>query len=257
SVSGTVAIEKANFVTRRLAARDALAATAMRATAFAVLLRALALDAVRTGDRTSPRRRPTVPIPVPPEPTGPAPALPVWSAWAAAAPEGNAAFAVVKSRASGRLDRVSVGLPVAAAADRAQAALVQLASWRGLPGWRDIEAGGAPGAVTWTVDSGLPFVDFDAVWSILEAPGRPGAQGFRAQARGGDWVGPTIGVDLLPRTGSRSVMVYTTTPLINRTGYLPRRLIEAEPLLEQGLALGLAFVNARSLTRGLASLAGR
>jgi hypothetical protein len=257
ALSGTVAMEKANFVTRRLAARDPLAATAMRATALYVLLRALALDAVRTGSLPSPRRRPTVPIPVPTTPAGPLPPASIWSNWATdpGGPRGHTAYGVVSSRATGRLDRVSVALPLplsqVRAAEGAQAALIKPEAWRTLPGWRDIEVTGTPQAPIWEVDSGMPFVDFDAAWSIL-AP-----QPFRAQARGGDWQGPTIAVDLIPHAGSQSVIVYTTAPLINRTGYLPRRLIEAEPLLEQGLALGLAFVNARSLVRGLTSLVNR
>jgi hypothetical protein len=40
-------------------------------------------------------------------------------------------------------------------------------------------------------------------------------------------------------------------PRLERTGYLPRKLIEAEPLLEHGLALGLAYVNALSLVQAV------
>jgi hypothetical protein len=40
-------------------------------------------------------------------------------------------------------------------------------------------------------------------------------------------------------------------PRIDRTGYVPRKFIATEPLLEHGLALGLAYVDAISLLRAL------
>ena len=41
--------------------------------------------------------------------------------------------------------------------------------------------------------------------------------------------------------------VFSLHPRVETTGYLPRKLIEAEPLLEHGLALGLAYVDALAL----------
>ena len=45
--------------------------------------------------------------------------------------------------------------------------------------------------------------------------------------------------------------VFSLHPRIETTGYLPRKLIEAEPLLEHGLAVGLAYVDAMALLRAL------
>jgi hypothetical protein len=60
-----------------------------------------------------------------------------------------------------------------------------------------------------------------------------------------------MGWDVLPATPT--VAVYSLHPRIETTGYLPRKLIEAEPLLEHGLALGLAYVNAQTLLTALQS----
>jgi hypothetical protein len=46
------------------------------------------------------------------------------------------------------------------------------------------------------------------------------------------------------------VAVLTLAPRLELTGSIPRRFIAAEPLLEQGLTLALAFVDAVSATRG-------
>ena len=96
----------------------------------------------------------------------------------------------------------------------------------------------------------MPFVDFDAEWRVTTKPR------FRAAGQGGDWRGAVMGWDLLsavPGATSGPVAVFSTHPRIDNTGYLPRRLIEAEPLLEHGLALGLAYVNAISLLHAIES----
>ena len=52
-------------------------------------------------------------------------------------------------------------------------------------------------------------------------------------------------------TATTSVAVMSLHPRLDSTGYVPRKLIEAEPLLEHGLALGLAYVDAVSLAAAL------
>ena len=102
------------------------------------------------------------------------------------------------------------------------------------------------------MDSSLPFVDFDADWSVF--PGGP----LRASADGGDWRGAVLGWDVVAGspggpapTAATAAATLSLHPRLERTGYLPRKLIEAEPLLEHGLALGLTYVNAFSLLRAL------
>jgi hypothetical protein len=241
-VDGSAPVKDANWITRRLAARDATAEPAMAATAAFVLLRALALLAER--------------------PAGPTNAGPRWprAPMSAAKPEhldGQAlgaalaalgwplgprsAAALVRSRADGRLHQVALALqsklPVAAL----NARLARAEHWHALAGWKHIDvrpAPDAPGRSHWQVDSSLPFVDFDATWLVQPAP-------FRAAIAHGDWRGAVMGWDVLP--AAPSVAVFSLHPRVETTGYLPRKLIEAEPLLEHGLALGLAYVDAMAL----------
>ena len=53
---------------------------------------------------------------------------------------------------------------------------------------------------------------------------------------------------MLPAGQTRSVVVLSLYPRLEQTGMIPRRLIAAEPLLEHGLALSLAFVDALGAT---------
>lgn len=232
-VDGEANVREANWVARRLAARSPLAEPAMTATAAWVLARALALEALRP----DPRRRPAG-APVPPrlaELDGralgqAAPALP------------RAPFAAaVRSRADGHLDRVEVAvsarLPEAEVARR----LLEPARWRVLPGWRKVTPRAGP---AWDVDTSLPFVDLDAVWTLRTGPP------LRAEATEGDVRGAVFGWDLLP-AGARTTMVFSLYPRLERSGWVARKFIAAEPLLEHGLALGLAFVDAASLAQAL------
>jgi hypothetical protein len=53
------------------------------------------------------------------------------------------------------------------------------------------------------------------------------------------------------RDGSSSIAVFSCHPRLDATGSMPRRLIAAEPLLEHGLAVGLAYVDAVALAPAL------
>jgi hypothetical protein len=233
-IQGGADIKNANWITRRLASRHAHAEPAMAVAAAYVLLRALALEAER-----APSRWPTSPLRAPPlaelDSRGLARAV---AALPPLPPAG--ALALVRSRADGRLRSAQIALR--APPERLTEAFGRPDSWRALPGWKEVEVRSAAPLV-WEVDSMLPFVDFDSVWTVTPQPR------FRAAARGGDWRGAVMGWDLLPpprAAAGGSVAVFSSHPHVERTGYLPRKLIDAEPLLEHGLALGLAYVNALS-----------
>jgi hypothetical protein len=149
--------------------------------------------------------------------------------------------AAVHSRGDGRLERVAVAVPVRAPPERVNAALAEPQRWRALPGWREIKSLGTQ----WQVDTNLPFVDLDALWAVQ--PGSP----FRAVAVGGSERGAVLGWDVLP-AATGALAVFSLHPRLEKAGYIPRKFIEAEPLLEQGLSLGLAFVDAVSLARAVA-----
>jgi hypothetical protein len=235
-IEGQSNLRAANFVTRRLVSGSPLAEPSIAATAGWVLLRALALEAERARTPAAlARRKPTAAMAAPPAFTLDGRTL--GRVVAGGAPDPRRVSAAVRARPDGRLDRVEVAVPLTpAAAARVEAQLANPQRWRALPGWRRITvsaSGDGPALRLWEVDSSLPFVDFDATWEVR--PGPP----FRAAAVRGDWVGAVMGWDLVP-----AVAVYSLHPRLDRSGYLPRKMIEAEPLLEGGLALGLAYIDA-------------
>jgi hypothetical protein len=249
-VEGSADIKGANWITRRLAARDPRAEPAMAATAAYVLLRALALEAERPGAPRAPPRWPRAPM------SAPAPAALDGRALAAALarlaagrPLRDAALVAVRNRPDGRLRVVEVGVLSTLSPAAVQAGLREPGRWQALPGWGEVTAGAATpaGLVPWTVDASMPFVDFDSRWLV-----RPWAP-FRASIQGGDWRGAVMGWDVAPAGAAPAgaAAVLSLHPRVENTGYLPRKLIAAEPLLEQGLAVGLAYVDAVSLLRAL------
>ena len=62
--------------------------------------------------------------------------------------------------------------------------------------------------------------------------------------------GAWFGWEVFPRRGARPRPSSRCTRASRRPGSIPRRFIEAEPLLEHGMTLALAFVDAVSATRG-------
>jgi len=59
-----------------------------------------------------------------------------------------------------------------------------------------------------------------------------------------------MGLDLFP-VGSITAAVLSLYPRLDKAGYVPRKSIESEPLLEHGLSLGVALVDAITLVRAL------
>jgi hypothetical protein len=247
-VDGGAPVKNANWMTRRLAARDPRAEPAMAVTAAFVLLRALALQAERPGSRTAAAspRWPQAPMSAPTAEHLDGQALGAALA-AGGFPLGpGSAAALVRSRSDGRLGQVALALQVALPQSVINNQLAQPSRWTALAGWKEIEVQPAPETpqlARWEVDSSLPFVDFDATWLVRAAAP------FRAAIDRGDWRGAVMGWDVLPATPS--VAVFSLHPRVETTGYLPRKLIEAEPLLEHGLALGLAYVDALALAAAL------
>jgi hypothetical protein len=244
SIEGHANMRDANWATRRLVKRSPLAEPAMTATATWVLLRALVLEAERPEGGVDPRRQPAA---------GPSPpALPALDGTALARmargwlPAGQVA-AAVRVRPDGRLDRIEVASVAGFAAAAVRKALTEPTRWQSLPGWHAVKPLPAPPpAQTWEVDSRFPFVDFDAVWSIR--PGPP----LRGLVVGGDARGAVLGWDVID--GARpntAVAVFALHPRLETSGYIPRKFIQAEPLLEHGLSLGVAYVDAVSLLRTL------
>jgi hypothetical protein len=232
-------IRNLNFMTRRLAARDPRAEPAMTATAAWVLLRALTLEAEgRTGTAARwPKGARGAPDP---ERLDGRPLAALVAEAGVRLP-----LATVQVRPDGRLHGVTLAVATDANPSRLQAHLATPGAWRALPGWRSVDVRGSGQELRWEVDSTMPFVDFDAIWAV--APGPP----LRARAVADDWTGAALRWDVAPAPGGRAVAALSLHGRVENTGYLPRRLMDAEPLLEHGLSLGLAYVVVLALVRAL------
>jgi hypothetical protein len=248
SILCLASMKNANWMTRKLASRHALADPAMTATAAYVLLRALVLEAERPGPQPLPQRRPTAPMAAPPARSLGAGSL---AAMLLRSPYSkDHVMVAVRSRADGRLAEIEVAVPAPQPPQTLSVRLGSPAPWRALPGWKNMEEHpppkGKPGPLIWEVDSSMPFVDFDSEWEVTRTPD------FHAFIRDGDWKGAAMAVTAMPgATPTTSVAAMALHPRLDTTGYIPRKLIEAEPLLEHGLAVGLGYVDAASLIEAL------
>ena len=235
-------VTRSSFFLRRVMARSAYGEPAALAAAAWVALRATALRAEHARDAMA--FRPTAP---------PAPSTP-------GAPDGRALFqaplarlarggavALVHTAPSGRLASASVAVLSREPETALAARLGDPRGWSAFPGWRHVQpmppTATAPPTVV--VEDGIPFVDFDATWR--DAPGTRARWWTAVEgAARGAW----FGWDVSPTTEASAEAVLTMFPRLELTGSIPRRFIEAEPLLEHGLALALTFVDAVSTTRG-------
>ena len=92
----------------------------------------------------------------------------------------------------------------------------------------------------------MALVDLDAVWSV--SSGLP----TRATAVEGDTRGAVLGWDVQP--GDRpntSLAILSMHPRLDASGFVERRLIAAEPLLEHALAIALTYVDAAAMAAAL------
>ncbi|MEA2696553.1 MAG: hypothetical protein QOI66_824 [Myxococcales bacterium] len=246
------------WLIKRLVARSRFAGAAVNATSAYVAARATA--ALAEHPRDAEARRPRA-----------APSPPAMSAIDGRAlgecllgPHGTGAGAVglVKRAPSGRLALVSVAVPTRLAAPDALTRLGAPESWRAFPGWKRVErlpattstpvTDGGVVVVDVEVHDNIPFVDFDARWRAW-----PGANP-RAQAIDGDGRGAIFGWDAAERGGAKpppAAVVLSMDPRLENLGYVPRKFIAAEPLLEQGLSLALAYVDAMSAKEAIEAAA--
>jgi hypothetical protein len=239
TVDARLDVRKSSWFLRNVMARSEYGQPAALAAAAWTALRATALRAEHAREATA--FRPTAPHlwPAAGVPSGAQLLRPELVALAA-----RGAAAVVTSATTGRLIGVSVGVPTAEAPPALAARLRDPRSWRAFPGWKVVRpmpptAGGGPTVV---VEDSIPFVDLDATWQAR--PATPGAWVAVEGAARGAWFGWQTG----PRPGG-ALAVLTLAPRLEQMGSIPRRFIAAEPLLEHGLTLALAFVDAVSATR--------
>lgn len=157
---------------------------------------------------------------------------------------------LVVRQPNGRLDHVEIAIPIARPAASLLRHLADPQRWRALPGWKVITssppvaktpAQAAPYTQRWMIDATFPFLDFDAHWDVTVG------QSITATAVEGDAKGALWAWHVMPADAHTSVAVFSSYPRIDRLGYMPRKFVAKEPLLEHGLALALAYVNAVTL----------
>ncbi|HEY6478099.1 MAG TPA: hypothetical protein VI456_16090, partial [Polyangia bacterium] len=138
---------------------------------------------------------------------------------------------------------IATGAPAPALAVR----LRDPAVWRAFPGWAKVvrvtPGPAGPGAV---VEDDLPLIDCDATWTAV-----PG-DGPRWVATAGATRGARLGWTVVPAPdGATAIAALSLYPRLEATGSVARRFVAAEPLLEQGLALALAFADVAGVQAAL------
>ncbi len=245
SIDGFANVRDANLATRKLTQHSPLAEPAITVAAVYVMLKSLARYA-----ETGTAARPSGPM------TAPDPASLDGSRLAKLASKllgprrPHGVVAAVRSRPHGRLLDVEVAVQLASPSYKAAARSLRPASFRTMLGWKKIEPTRDAvcknvGDLCWKVEDDMPLFSLDG---ILEIRPRP----WRARMVAGDCQGAVLGLDFLPgKTVARSIAVLSQHPRLDQAGYVPRKLIAAEPYLEHGLALALTLAQAVSLQPGL------
>jgi hypothetical protein len=246
-------VRRSNFFVRRTIARSPVGEPAALAAAAWVALRATALRAEHVGQPQA--WRPTAPLGTPAPDAG-APPDPRLLAEPSFAPlRARGVPALVGRAPSERLTGVAVAVTLARAPATSATWLRDPRSWLAFPGWRTVRLLPAaraaqvppiePPPPSAEVEDSIPFVDLDATWS--GQPSRPPSARWTATA--GATTGARLGWDVYPApiagaSPASTIAVLSLYPRLERTGFVARRTIAAEPLFEHGLALALAFVDA-------------
>lgn len=244
AIEGFANLRDANLAARELTKRSALAEPAMTVAASYVLLKALA-HLAETGSSD----RPKASI-----------AAPELNALSGAAlgklslklANPRAVLAAIHSRADGRLAYVAVSARAPGTPGKAIARSMRPETFRAFPGWKKVALVDEgpddcrdPSALCWGVGTNLPLFALDGTWKVWPRP-------WRARMVEGDRKGAVMALDFVASQPAGEVsVVLAQHPRLDRAGMVPRKLIDAEPYLEHGLALALTLVNTISLAPAL------
>ncbi len=244
-----VNMRSAGWIFRRVAARSPFGEGAMNVTAAYVVLRAAVERALHPADPAA--RRPRGARTPPAHAALIADAATLASNPALDTFRARGAVAAIRRARDGHLAGVSVAVPIALDADPLVARLTAPDSWRAFPGWHRAKPLAGDQVA---IDDNLPLVDFDATWQLA----RDRAHGFTATVADGATRGAMFAWDVAPGgaghgAGNRSVAVLSLYPRLETSGYVPRKFIAAEPLLEHGMSLALGYADAMSMARALAT----
>ncbi len=236
-VDAVLDVKHSSWLLRRIIKRSPVGEPAALTAATYVALRAVALRAEhpRAADAWRPRVPSAAPATWLPDPRPLAGDL-------LAPLRARGVVAMVARAPAERLTGVAAAVTLNAPAPAVAATLHAPTAWRAFPGWETIQVRPGPNGPGADVKDNLPLVDFDASWSA-----QPGSAP-RWVATAGATRGARLGWDVYPSSGSPggaggSIAALTLYPRLETTGSIARRFIAAEPLLEEGLSLALAFVD--------------
>jgi hypothetical protein len=239
TVDAQLNVKRSSWLLRRIMARSPGGESAVLAAAAYVALRATALRAEHPAAASA--WRPTAP-----PGTSQLPDPRPLAAESLTSLRAQGALALVAREKTERLAGVSVGIGLRAPQTLVLPALRDPASWRAFPGWRTVRVRPGSNGAGAEVEDNLPLVDLDATWTAERGPAP------RWTVSSGSTIGAHLGWNLYPVAGALPTFaVLTLYPRLEATGVVARRFIQAEPLLEEGLALALAYVNATGIKGAL------
>jgi hypothetical protein len=155
-------------------------------------------------------------------------------------------LALVTRAPSERLAGVAAAVTLDGPAPAVDARLRDPAVWRAFPGWAKVRVAPGPTGPGAVVEDDLPLVDCDATWTAV------GGAEARWVATAGATRGARLGWTVGPGPGgTTAVAALSLYPRIETTGRVGRNFVSADPLLEHGLALALAFADVAGVKAAL------
>ncbi len=240
-VDASLDVRRSTWILRRILKRSAFGEPAALAAAAYVALRGVALRAEHpNGDRAW---RPQAP-PAPPADWQPDPAALAAAGLAPARAAG--VVALVARRPDERLAGVAAADDLPRTRPVLEPMLHDPRTWRAFPGLHKVEVVPTGRGPRVHVEDDLPLVDLEATYASV------GAQP-RWMAIDGETQGARLGWTVLGAGGRGTLAALSLYPRLETSGSIPRRFLQAEPLLEHGLAMALAFVDVASLRAALDS----
>jgi carbon monoxide dehydrogenase subunit G len=233
TVDAVLDVKRSSWLLRHVIKRSPAGEPAALAAATYVALRAVAMRAEHPTDRYA--RRSGAPLSPPP---GWLPDTRLLDGDPLAPLRARGVVALVARTASGRLGGVAAAVTLNAPPDKVGARLRDPAVWRAFPGWKTVRVQAGPSGPGAAVEDDLPLVDCDDTWVA-----QPGPEA-RWIAVAGATRGARLGWSVAPGPGgTATIAALTLYPRLELTGSMGRKFIAAEPLLEEGLALALAFAD--------------
>jgi hypothetical protein len=233
-VDAMLDVKRSSWLLRRIIKRSPVGEPAVLTAATYVALRAVALRAEhpKDGDAWRPHAPAAAPRSWLPDPRPLAGDL-------LASLRVRGVVALVARAPAEHLAGVAAAVTLNAPGPAVEARLRDPRSWLAFPGLAKVRIRPGPNGPGADVEDDLPLVDCDATWTAEPGPAP------RWVASAGATRGAHLGWDIYP--GASTIAALTLYPRIEATGSIARRFIAAEPLLEEGLSLALAFVDVAAI----------